>query len=277
MNKKVISSVLAGAMALSTMGISAFAADKTIKAAGATTYKVSATLAAPEINVTLPGTVAAVVNPYGVSFEMKGQTYGAQGVTSPTYTIVNNTTASAVSVTATATLTVPTTGTGDAKAPTIKVTANESDIGTENAKETGAVKTIYACVKGAAGSAVTTDKLPGAKDSAGKVAPDLILFPANDTQTEVEGAETLVFTDATLSTTAAPIKGTPKTLMVIPKATKVVYETDGTTVKTPAKVGYGQFAMGGSVTDTKKTPWTSADKIAINLVLDIGPAADPGT
>ncbi|MDE7288188.1 MAG: hypothetical protein K2N71_01630 [Oscillospiraceae bacterium] len=276
MNKKVISSVLAGAIALSTMGVSAFAADKTIKTAGATTYKVSATLAAPEINVTLPGTVAAVVNPYGVSFEMKGQTYGAQGVTSPTYTIINNTTASAVSVVATATLTVPTTGSGEAKAPTIKVTTTEGDIATENAKTTGAVKTIYAAVKGAAPTAaVAPDALPGATKSDGKLVPNLILFPENDTQNEVEGAVTVAFVDATLSTKDAPITGTPTTLMVIPKATKVVYETDGTTVKTPAKVGYGQFQMGGSVTDTKKTPWTSADKIAINLVLDIGPAADP--
>ena len=278
MNKKVISAALASVMALSTLSVSAFAADKIVKTAGATTYKVSATLAAPEINVTLPGTVAAVVNPYGVSFEMKGQTYGAQGVTSPTYTIVNNTTASAVSVVATATLTVPTTGTGDAKAPTIKVTATESDIATENAKATGAVKTIYAAVKGAAPTAaVAADALPGATKSDGKVVPNLILFPENDSQTEVEGAVAVPFVDATLSTKDAPITGTPTTLMVIPKATKVVYESDGTTVKTPAKVGYGQFQMGGSVTDTKKTPWTSADKIAINLVLDIGPAADPGT
>ncbi|MDE5859479.1 MAG: hypothetical protein K2H23_03695 [Oscillospiraceae bacterium] len=281
MNKKVISSVLAGVMALSTLGVSASAADKAIKAAGATTYKVSATLAAPEINVTLPGSVAAVVNPYGVSFEMKGETYGAQGVTSPIYTIKNNTTASAISVTATATLTVPTTSSKDSdgatvKTPTIKVAAAEGDIATaETAKE----KTIYACVKGAAPtSAVTADKLPGYVDpDTKKAVADLILFHANDSQTEAANAVTIPFVDATLSTKEDPITGTPTTLMIIPKATKEVLDTDGKTVKTAAKIGYGQFQLGGDVTDAKITPWTSADKIAINLVLDIGPSVDPET
>lgn len=269
MNKKVISAIMAGAVALSTMGTSVFAADKVVKTAGATTYKVSATLAAPEINVTLPGAVSAVVNPYGVNFEMKGVAYGSQGVTSPLYTILNNTTASAVSVVATATLTVPVTktGTGDSAVttPNIVVTATEGDIATENAKETGAKKTIYACVKGAAAaSAVDTDKVK-----------DLILFPTGE-QEAAAGTETIVFTDATLSTKEAPITGTPTTLMIIPKGKAAVKAADGT-VTTPAKVGYGQFQLGGSVTDSKKTPWTSADKIAINLVLDIGPSVDPVT
>ena len=268
MNKKVISSVLAGAIALSTLGVSAFAAtaDKTIKTAGATTYKVTGTLAAPEINVTLPSAVAAVVNPYGVSFEMKGQTYGAQGVTSPLYTIKNNTTASAVSVVATATIAVPTTTDSDKnKIPTIKVTANEADIATENAKTTGAVKTIYAVVKGAA---------PTAAVEVGKE-KDLILFPTGEQEAQA-GAVEVPFTDVTLSTKDAPITGTPTTLMIIPKATAEVKDNDGNVTKA-AKVGYGQFQMGGSVTDQKKTAWTSSDKLTINLVLDIGPSVDPVT
>lgn len=285
MNKKVISSVLAGAIALSTMGVSAFAAgDKQIKSAGATTYKVSATLAAPEINVTLPGTVAAVVNPYGVSFEMKGQTYGAQGVTSGLYTIKNNTTASAVSVVATATLTVPTKADANDKTikiPTIKVLDDGDAIETN---ETAKTKAIFAYV---AGAASTTNIEEGA------AVVDLVLF---DGMTDAEGTaltkETSVvevpFVDATLSTKEAPITGTPTTLMVIPKATKAVAaqpavpeSSEGAGDGKPAVAaqkatfGYGQFQLGGDVTDTKITPWTSADKIAINLVLDIGPAADP--
>ncbi|MBD5140487.1 MAG: hypothetical protein HDT25_03600 [Ruminococcus sp.] len=282
MNKKLISSVLAGAIALSTLSVSAFAAtaDKVVKTAGATTYKVTGTLAAPEINVTLPSAVGAVINPYGVSFEMKGQTYGAQGVTSPVYTIKNNTTASAVSVVATATIAVPTTTDADKnKIPTIKVTQTEGDIATENAKTTGANKTIYAVVAGyAPTAAVTVDKVPGYVDpnDSTKVVKDTQLFAVGDTAA-VDGVTEVKFTDVTLSTKDAPITGTPETLMVIPKATAAVMDTDGTTVKTAAKVGYGQFQMGGSVTDQKKTPWTSSDKLTINLVLDIGPAADPTT
>ena len=260
MNKKVISAVLAGAMALSTMGVSAFAADKTIKAAGATTYKVTGTLAAPEINVTLPGTVGAVINPYGVSFQMKGETYGAQGVTSPLYTIKNNTTASAVAVNVTATLTVPTTGTGDAKAPSIVVAKKDTEIAT-NEKPATAKKTVYAVVAGAAAKTNV---------DVGDEAPALDLLG----ETPVDNVTTAVFEDATMDAKGAT--HTVTTLMVIPKGTEAKAETsEGAGDAVKATYGYGQFQLGGDVTDTKVTPWVSSDKLTINLVLDIGPAADP--
>ena len=269
MNKKVISSVLAGVMALSTLGTSVFAAttDKQIKTAGATTYKVAATLAAPEINVTIPGAVSAVVNPYGVSFEMKGVQYGAQGVTSGLYTIKNNTTASAVSVNVTPTLTVPTKSEKDSegktvKTPTIAVVDDGSKIGDENAKDKGeATKSIYAIIAGAVGSNTDVDKAP----------KDLKLFKIKEDDELAASLKSAVFEDATTDDKNAV--HTTTTLLVIPKATSTT--ADGKVTIT--KYGYGQFQLGGEVTDTAKTPWTSADKININLVLDIGPCADPVT
>ena len=259
MNKKVISAILAGTMALSTLGTTAFAADKVVKAAGATTYKVSATLAAPEINVTVPGAVSAMVNPYGVSFEMKGTTYGATGLASGTYTIKNNTTASAVLVSVTPTITVPTKADATDKTkkiPTIKVLADEA-----SDYEKLTEKSIYATVVGMPGDAnvdvgTADDKIP-AIDLTGKK------------------VTSVPFIDATLmdKDTLAAQKATG--LMVIPKATKEVPESaEGADDGTPATFGYGQFTIGGDITPNSVATWTSADKISLNIVLDIGPCAD---
>ena len=264
MNKKVISSVLAGAMALSTLGVSAFAADKTVKTAGATTYKVAATLAAPEINVTLPGAISAVVNPYGVSFEMKGQTYGAQGLTSGLYTIKNNTTASAVQVNVTATLTVPTTKSGSGADATI--TPNIAVL-TKAASDYAKLKekSIYAVIAGDVGT-----NLPvSTKDDA---IPALTLF-GDDAG---ENVAPVPFVDDTLVTKTNPSTAKPALLMTIPKATKAVAESaEGANDGVEATFGYGQFQIGGDITPNSVAVWTSADKINFNIVLDIGPAADP--
>lgn len=272
MNKKVISSVLAGVMALSIMGTSVFAADKAIKTAGATTYKVAATLAAPEINVTIPGSVSAVVNPYGVSFEMKGTLYGATGLASGTYTIKNNTSASAVMVSVTPTIVVPTKLSDpkdktSAKVQTIKVLTAEADDYSSLTE-----KSIFATVVGLPASGT----LPATTEDADIPALKLLDDGKNKADKNVV---TVPFIDATLMDSDTVKAQKAKGLMVIPKGVKAaaaVKDDDGNEV-TPAveaAFGYGQFTIGGDITPNSVELWTSADKLSLNLILDIGPCAD---
>lgn len=117
MNKKFISAILAGAMVVSTMGVVASAADAytpatqenaELEKAGSKSYAIAAQMQAPALNVTLPTAVKAVLNPYGIQVEIEevGKT-GTDGVTSPVYTIANNTTDFGVIVKATASAAVP--------------------------------------------------------------------------------------------------------------------------------------------------------------------------
>lgn len=95
MSKKILSAVLASATILSTLSVSAFAADPTqvpgaaVSTAGATTYKVEAGFQAPSINVLVPSTYNAVINPYGVPVEIDTTVYGAGGIASPSYEFEN--------------------------------------------------------------------------------------------------------------------------------------------------------------------------------------------
>lgn len=95
MSKKILSAVLASATILSTLSVSAFAEDPTkvtgsaVSAAGATTYKVEAGFQAPTIDVKVPSTYNAVINPYGVPVMIGTTVYGAGGIASPSYEIEN--------------------------------------------------------------------------------------------------------------------------------------------------------------------------------------------
>lgn len=93
MNKKFTSAVLAGAMAISALSVSAFAADDTqqVKAAGETTLKASASFAPVAIDVTLPTSITAAINPYKIDYQFEGTAAGTSGVISPVYEIANNT------------------------------------------------------------------------------------------------------------------------------------------------------------------------------------------
>lgn len=262
MNKKLMSSVLAGAMAVSTLSVAASAAtatDKTVTAAGSTTFKVSATVAEAVIDVTVPSGMSAVVNPYGIEITVKGgQVYGATGFTSPVYTIKNNTLISAVMVSVTPTITVPTASPakGEPKERTIAVVGTDADIATN---ETAKTKAIYAYVAGLEGTNTAVGTDPAA----------LTIFNATTGATET-GVTTAVFEDATMDE-----KGTPHTksdLLLIPKA-----DADSTDTTKVAKYGYAQLQMGGAVTNTNITPWTKSDKIGVNLVLDIAPCKSDAT
>lgn len=276
MNKKVVSSILAGAMALTTMGTSVFAVtagDKEVTAAGQTTFKISAAVAAPVISVTIPSNVSAVINPYGVSIQIKGQAdpVGAGGVSSVNYKIVNKTTTSKIKVKATPTITIPTykdTANGG------KVTAKMDFVASIAAAE-GATdhtkKAIYAEVvskvlataaeeNDAAVTALLATDLTGATGSGVKNVPF-----TNITVAEVGG---VADKDAAAAATAA----TKTELMVLPQATAEVPESAaGAGDGVAATYGYGIFAVTGGV--DAEADWTTSDKVALNLVLDLGPCA----
>ena len=105
--KKVISSIIASAVAVSTLGVSAFAAvpaaaklDSSTK-----TYDISAGLNGAEITASIPTEIKAVINPYNaiITDSVYGSSF-ASGVASPTYQIINGM-ADKLAVTATPTIT----------------------------------------------------------------------------------------------------------------------------------------------------------------------------
>lgn len=110
MNKKIVSAVLAGACAVSAMGFSVSAAtagNKSYTSASSVKLSASASIVTAEINVSVPSSISAVINPYGVPIENKGDVYAA-GVASPIYSIVNQSKVSNILINATASVTVPT-------------------------------------------------------------------------------------------------------------------------------------------------------------------------
>lgn len=111
MNKKVISSVLAGAMALSTMGVVASAADGTGNTdEGNVALTAKASLMEATINADLPQEIETFINPYGASVEVTAGTgivdaiKYSDGLISPTYSITNQSEGQGIKVTATATI-----------------------------------------------------------------------------------------------------------------------------------------------------------------------------
>lgn len=319
MNKKIIAAVLAGACAVSAMSITA-SANKAVTAAGEVKLAASAVLATPAIDVSVPTTVAAVINPYGVPVEVKGITYGQEGLTSPLYTIVNKTKTSNILVTASASLTVP------VEADTTKVGNNGATKGTKSAievvseaskavasKKTTSTKSIYAYVVGSASSgqikAVAEADVTGTGDEGAKTEDDL--KAVNATKVTAKGVTTytidvtkldpmltapvaeeegedpglleaqedqvvgkVVFTDTTATkngdgaadNTTKPGSGT---LLVLAKA-QGPQDSDAADA---AYFTYGQFQIGGKIYSdaTKNVTWTAADKITVNLVLNLAP------
>lgn len=126
MNKKVISSVLAGAMALSTMGIVASAADSK------NTFTSKASLLEATIDADVPAELNTFINPYGAQVTATaGTTISAvkysDGIISPTYIITNNDTDAGLKVNATATITPSSTVAVMTKAMTEEKLAKATD------------------------------------------------------------------------------------------------------------------------------------------------------
>lgn len=150
--KKIISAILAGACAVSAMSIAASAAGTTVSQKAATSgtdIKLTASMVpvVPVIDVTVPSSISAVLNPYGIPVTDKnGTQYAADGVTSPLYTIINKTTTSAVTVKVVPTVTVPTAvikdNTNKETEPTIKVQAAKTGVTSDGSK-----KSVYMYVE----------------------------------------------------------------------------------------------------------------------------------
>lgn len=109
MNKKVISSVLAGAMAVSTMSVAASAADnKTTESNNAITAKAS--IMEATINANIPAELETFINPYGAQVSttttdnIEAAIKYSDGLISPTYKIENLDNSAGLKVNATATI-----------------------------------------------------------------------------------------------------------------------------------------------------------------------------
>lgn len=232
MNKKFISAIMAGAMAISALGVSASAAITANKQENADygtkaqSYKIAAAVTVPEMKVTLPSTVSAVINPYGVSVKINEEAVAAKnGIVSPIYTITNNSTDLGIQVTATTSATA-TTGI------TMVTTKPDAATATGAFKATGDTKEAYAevVVGMASDSSLSAPSTPA---TFGTVA---------------EGAEapsTKLFHLKAAASATAPEKGH---FQIQGEITR--YESD----------------------DTTEYKWDSKDKVNLVLVLDITPA-----
>lgn len=248
MNKKFISAIMAGAMAISALSVSVSAADP-IKpntqenadyGTKAQSYKIAAAVTAPEMKVTLPSTVVAVINPYGVNVKINEEAVAAtDGIVSPIYTITNNSTELGITVKATTTATA-TTG----------ITVIDDDTDTAvigDATESGAFKSLSE-------NKLAFAQVVAGVDTAAGAAPTALAAPATPA----------IFKPVADATTT-------------PDAVKLFSLKPTTAADKDGEKGY--FQIQGKVTrfvtkDTKEVEvtWTSTDKVNLVLVLDIVPA-----
>ena len=307
MNKKIIAAVLAGACAVSAMSITA-SANKAVTAAGEVKLAASAVVATPAIDVSVPSTVAVVINPYGVPVEVKGVTYGSEGVTSPLYTIVNKTTTSNIKVKATASVTVPTVAdpTKEGANGATKGTKSAILVGTKAAdakKDNG--KSMFVYVAGSKSSAdvkaVAKEDVKGTGDEGAQTEDDLKAVNATKTvaknvttytidvsklealldSSKVEEGKLMyddseqvvgkiVFTDMTVTKNGDGVADNTNTAGVGSlMVLKQAKAEDDATYFT-----YGQFQIGGKIYTDDNISWGAADKVTVNLVLKLEPTSD---
>lgn len=219
-------------------GVTVNTKNKGVTNVGSTNYKFTVLPVTPVINVFVPSSISAVINPYGISVVTKDGYYGADGITSQVYTIRNMTQTSAVAVRAKAYLTVPKDKTG---LPTITVCEDPDEVKSKDEKALSAY--LLACVS----ESSVTDANYESKD----------LVAENDVQ-YVDG-ETIVFADATVNSENA----NSGTLMVIPRT-----DDEG-------GYYYGHFRISGEVSNDSMTNWDSTDKINLVVAFNIVPCADP--
>ena len=144
MNKKFLSTILAGACALSCMSFAAFAEakftagdqdDTEIESSGDHDLTTDAGFIAPTLSVTVPTSITAILNPYGVEVELEdGNKTGKAGITSPVYTITNNTEDFGIEVTAKTAITKV----------TAKTTTNAIKVATSADAEAATSRQVYA-------------------------------------------------------------------------------------------------------------------------------------
>lgn len=311
MNKKIISAVLAGACAVSAMSTSAFAAtaatNKQVTAISQVKLAATAGVASPVLNVSVPTAIAAVINPYGVAVTTKDGNVYDKGVSSVVYTIINQTESSGIQVTAIPTLTVNTVkDAADANlthnaitiATADQATAAKGWKGNEDTKQafvwldvaenaTTATYTEYVAADGstpASGNAISKTDTKGVKTwtvQLAQLASSLeaeAAFKASTKPAETPGD--ILFVDVTANKVKDDDNSTD---------TKTVYKSVANNAAPAAAVlaklpaapaaaadnnggfTYTQFQVSGYV-GGQATLWTTADKITLNVVLDIVPA-----
>lgn len=234
MNKKVISSVLAGAMALSTLGVVASAADSK------NTYSAKADLMETTINANVPSDLEAKINPYGAAVVKAASTTEvakgyADGIISPTYAISNLSTAAGLKVSATAKITPSST--------VALMTKPMDNVKLEKATE----KQVFAFLN------TTTDSTgefsgTGAAATTGTVQPIFAdtKYVGNDNQ--------LAFTE----------DGAVKTGIMTIDALA--------TGSDPKAAASGFFYVGGQCTPNPEEAWTTKDTVTVDLILDLSPS-----
>lgn len=239
MNKKFISAIMAGALAISSLGISAFAADpaftpSTDKGAAyagkAQSYKIAATLATPELKVTLPTAITAVINPYGIKATVGKDAAGTNGVVSPVYAIKNKSMDMAITVSATASATV----------------TDKISLITDKTK----VPTLD--------SATQLYKAFASTDETKEVFAELCASPDETTAPARVGSNGIIFVAEADA-----------------EAAKVMDITGASSSNADGDVGYIQIQGVVSNMSSDKAvnhTWTSADKVNLVLVLDITPS-----
>ena len=213
--------------------------NKNVAALGSTNYNFTAIPVSPVINVSVPTSISVVINPYGVAVQTKSGSYDSDGVTSPVYTIRNNTQTNAISVDAEAYLTVP--KDKNSGEPAITVYDDPDKVESSSKKSLSAY--LLACVSE---SAVADEDSESAN-----------LIEANGVQ--YEKGETLVFADAT-SDSGNSNKGM---LMILPKADQLL------------GYYYGHFKISGAVTEMSKAGWSSSDTIRLTIVFNFMPCPEP--
>lgn len=299
MKKKIISAVLAGACAVSAMAISSYAVDGeasivlpdengtpavlfpdsggsvSVSDGGTMTLSANAGVIVAAIDVTVPSSITAYINPYNIAVKDKsGKTYISDGVSSPLYTIVNKTAGNRVAVTAKATLTVPTekdpnSTSGKATLPSIDIVSSAG-----NTKLTsGSDKAMYVAAAFSGSSDPTPIVKPGEEgtvnaNSGGAIVPTM-LEPMLDMTKDTTGVvKSLAFTDVTV------IKGEDGKAVTTPTGpsyeTMVVLDAPGA-----GKFTYAQFQITGKI--NTKGNWTSKDKVSVTLIFNIAPTGDIAT
>lgn len=203
-------------------------------------------IVAPTIDVSVPSSITAIINPYGVKVNVGGVEYGATGVASPVYTIVNKTVGVAVKIDGAASLTVPSIEYTNEKGETMSkqsIQVLDSPYGIANQT----VKSVCAYVLAQKGT------LQVGRDSADDP-PDL--FESGVPQFD---ENTLVFADLT-----DPYSGNTANTGTIAVLDKADDET----------LTYAQFRISGDITGDSVGKWNESDRINLNLVLYITPAED---
>lgn len=206
--QRILAAALAGLCAVSTMGVSAFAAnEEKVETSGAKTYKISAGFQAPTIDVTVPETFEGVINPYKVAVTLDTGAVVSEGIASPRYPITNNSAEVGINIKAT----YSAEGLDGVVADPDDAIANNTD-----KKKLAYVTLNSVATQGADDDATTTLVMASTENAT----PDLLL---------------------TLEESAT------------------------------GKANKGEIWIGGDVIEDPAEKWTTSDKLAINVVLDINP------